>query len=74
MAKARRVVADTGSEELAELRRQFNQLLLLLESDGTANVQAAIAAGTVTGVKPTPVHPRRPQNAALADLDSTSDF
>lgn len=77
MAKARRVVADTGSAELDELRRQFNKLLVLLE-DTTATdistVQDAITAGTVTGVKPTPLHPQRPKDSTLVDLDASSDF
>ena len=77
MAKARRVVADTGSAELDELRRQFNKLLVLLE-DTTATdistVQDAITAGTVHGVKPTPTHPQRPRDNNLIDLDASSDF
>ena len=75
MAKARRVVADTGSAELDELRRQFNQLLVLIENAlDLGAVQDAIAAGTVNGVKPTPTHPRRPQDGTLVDLNAASDF
>jgi hypothetical protein len=40
MAKARVVVADTGSQEVAELRRTVNHLLLMLET-----MKASLAAG-----------------------------
>ena len=77
MAKARRVVADTGSAELDELRRQFNKLLVLLENTTATDittVQDAITNGDVNGVKPTPTHPQRPRDATLVDLDASSDF
>ena len=76
MARAKRVVADIGSAELDELRRQFNNLLVLLETGGILTaIQADIAAGTsVTGVKPTPTHPTRPNDGATIVLDANSDF
>ena len=40
MARARIVVADTGSQEVAELRRTVNHLLLMLET-----MKASLAAG-----------------------------
>lgn len=43
MARARLVVADTNSAEMDSLRRQFNNLLLVLE-----NVCAEVDAGNIT--------------------------
>jgi hypothetical protein len=80
MAKARRVVADQGSAELDELRRQFNNLLVVIENTSDlTSLKAAIVAGgedgvELNGVKPTPVHPRRPRDGTLVALDASSDF
>lgn len=83
MAKARKVVGDQNSAELDELRRQFNNLLVIIEKTATfATLQTAIANGVeavttkkeIVGVKPTPLHPRRPKNDTLIVLDSGSDF
>lgn len=41
--RVRRVVSDNSSQEVDELRRQFNNLLLVVE-----NMCALVAAGTVT--------------------------
>lgn len=71
MARARKVVADQNSQELDELRRQFNNLLAIIENAADlAAVQTAIADGVdsaetgreINGVRPTPTHPRRPRN------------
>ena len=43
MAKSRPVVSDTPGDEFGELRRQFNNLLLVLE-----NVCAAVDAADIT--------------------------
>lgn len=85
MAKARRIVSDTPNAEVDELRRQFNNLLVIIENaTDLAGVQAAIAAGAdvggtekeINGVKPMPLHPRysREGNDARIDLDASSDF
>jgi len=53
MARARKVVSDVSSQEFDELRRQFNNLLLILERNArdeadatTTAVQAAEALAT----------------------------
>lgn len=53
MARARKVVSDQSSQEFDELRRQFNNLLLVLERNArdeadatTTAVQAAEALAT----------------------------
>jgi hypothetical protein len=82
MARARKVVSDQNSQELDELRRQFNNLLLVLEGTTSfATLQTAIVAGndTVTGVdingvRPTPLHPRRPRNLDTENMNSSSDY
>lgn len=87
MAKARPVVSDMNSLEFAELRRQFNNLLVIIENAGTlAELQLAITQGVdsgagtggtgkeVNGVKPTPSHPRRPRNSVTVTMDSSSDY
>jgi len=70
MARARKVVSDMSSAEFDELRRQFNNLLEIIENaTDLAGLQAAIAAGVdsttgreINGVRPTPTHPRRARN------------
>jgi hypothetical protein len=75
MARAKRVVADVGSAELDELRRQFNNLLVLLETAADLGaIQTALTAGTVTGVQPTPLHPTRPSDGSTVVLNAASDF
>lgn len=41
--------------------------------DGGGNTYTGTGL-TVAGVKPTPLHPRRPRNGELADLTSTSNY
>lgn len=82
MARARKVVSDQSSQEFSELRRQFNNLLLVIEAATTlADVQAAITAGTdvisgreLNGVRPTPTHPRRPRDLGTELMDDSSDY
>jgi hypothetical protein len=82
MAKARPVVSDNASGEVDELRRQFNNLLVVIENTATmASLQAAIVAGGETGVelngvKPGPTHPRRPRvsNDDRVTMDQSSDY
>ena len=77
MARARKVVSDQNSQEFDELRRQFNNLLAIIEGAATlAAVQTAITAGVdtvvtgreINGVRPTPTHPRRPRVLETEDL------
>jgi hypothetical protein len=44
MAKARPVVSDSSSAEIDELRRQFNNLLILLERVGAEVVATTLTA------------------------------
>jgi hypothetical protein len=82
MARARKVVSDQNSQELDELRRQFNNLLLILEATTDfASMQAAMVAGNdsvtgvdINGVRPTPLHPRRPRNLDTEDMNDSSDY
>lgn len=82
MAKARQVVSDNASGEVDELRRQFNNLLVIIEGTSTfATLQTAITDGVdtvsgneINGVKPTPTHPRRPKKNTTVTLDASSDF
>ena len=71
MARARKVVSDMSSAEFDELRRQFNNLLEIIENAADlSELQATIAAGVdanntgreINGVRPTPTHPRRARN------------
>jgi len=71
MARARRVVSDMNSQEFDELRRQFNNLLAIIEAAAdltalklaiTNGVDAAATGREINGVRPTPTHPRRPRN------------
>lgn len=67
MARARKVVSDMSSQEFDELRRQFNNLLAIIEAAATlAEIQTAVTDGVdantgreLNGVRPTPTHPRR---------------
>lgn len=77
MARARKVVSDQNSQEFDELRRQFNNLLAIVEAAADfAAVQTAITAGTdaaatgreINGVRPTPTHPRRPRVLETEEL------
>lgn len=82
MARARKVVSDQSSQEFDELRRQFNNLLLILEGTTSfATLQTALTAGndTVTGrdingVRPTPTHPRRARNLGTEEMSTASDY
>jgi hypothetical protein len=77
MARARKVVSDQNSQEFDELRRQFNNLLAILEvAADLGAIQTAIAAGVdtaatgreINGVRPTPTHPRRPRVLETEEL------
>lgn len=85
MAKARPVVSDNSSGEVDELRRQFNNLLVIIENTATyAALQTAVADGVeavttnkeINGVKPGPTHPRRPRvsNDNRVTMDSNSNY
>lgn len=76
MARARKVVSDQSSQEFDELRRQFNNLLAIIEAaTDLAGIQAVITAGTdavtgreLNGVRPTPTHPRRARNQDTEEM------
>jgi hypothetical protein len=76
MARARKVISDQSSQEFDELRRQFNNLLAILEVVADlGTLQAVITAGTdavtgreINGVRPTPTHPRRARNQDTEEL------
>jgi len=77
MARARKVVSDQNSQEFDELRRQFNNLLAIMEATTdfstlqtaiTAGVDAADTGRELNGVRPTPTHPRRPRNLETEEL------
>lgn len=76
MARARKVVSDQNSQEFDELRRQFNNLLAIIEAVSVfADLQTAITDGVeattgreINGVRPTPTHPRRPRVLDTEDL------
>lgn len=82
MARARKVVSDVSSQEVDELRRQFNNLLVIIENaTDLADLQAAIAAGTddgtgreIVGVRPTPTHPRRARNTTTDAMGLDFDY
>jgi hypothetical protein len=82
MARARKVVSDQSSQEFDELRRNFNNLLLIIEgTTDLTSLKAAIVAGNdsvtgvdINGVRPTPTHPRRARNLGTEEMTSASDY
>ena len=79
MARARKVVADMSSQEHSELRRQFNNLIAIIEGAAdlaaiqtaiTAGVDTAVTGREINGVRPTPTHPRRARNLDTEELET----